>query len=147
MSWQNLRGPCTLPAVNSLPSFLAWGQVVMSGIPKGYLSHVSLSRHSSGQLCSPGQATSSQCILDSSTLGTNASDGIGSCREEPGSGKQGPSRSLPDACDWLYHSTPGGTHVSARACLLSPPWFCPSVTLSSPESQSMGGWFDVNWPG
>lgn len=68
----------------------------MSDVPKGCLSHVSSSSHSGDQLCSPGQATSSQCILESSTLSADASGGMEDYREEPGRSKlaKGPAPCL-----------------------------------------------------
>lgn len=115
-----------------------------SGVPKGYLGPVSLSSYSSGQLFSLGQESSSQCILDASTLRTDASDGIGSCGQGVASKGPAPYQIPVTDCTSL---TPGGTCVSAQESLPSPPWFCPFVTLSSPEPRSRGGWCDANWPG
>lgn len=144
MSWQKLRGPCPWPAVNLCPSLLAWGQAVMSDVPKGCLSHVSPSSHSSDQLCSPGQATSSQGILESSTLSSDASGGMEDYREEPERSKpaKGPAPCLVPGT--VSFSTQRYLHVCLAISLLTLP-FC--YSLSSPKPQSRGGWFDINWPG
>lgn len=67
----------------------------MSAVPKECLGPVSLSSHSSDQLCSLGLATSPRPVLDSSTSGTDASNGI----KNQGVESKPQAQLLPEACD------------------------------------------------